>query len=290
VGSLVGPSFAALVLLGSLRFLLAIGALQAQGQTVIDQLAETATRADSAVGRIYVNVPAWFALTTRPFPLGTWGVTLIPEYLTLGRSVYMHRGVEPELLSIAYLDAAPGWDWDALYGPHGPPLTASALAAVVRRGGGVYVTRFSPGRIALDYAGGVDVAAPAPAEALARFRTAAALVAAAARQADGQAIIDLVWHVQAAGGYAVLVQVRDSASRLLVEDRRLSVGGLLPAWEWPPGARVRDRRTLALPVDAGADWQAHIALIDRASGARLPALDGRGRPLPGDAVAVVPAR
>jgi hypothetical protein len=62
-------------------------------------------------------------------------------------------------------------------------------------------------------------------------------------------------------------------------------GGHYPTSLWQPGETILDIHPLTLPADAPpGDYQLEVGLYDLETMARLPAQDGSGHPLPGDAV------
>ncbi|MBI4497832.1 MAG: hypothetical protein HY689_08040 [Chloroflexi bacterium] len=277
VSGILGLGLAALVLWFNLGFILQLGAAQAQGAAIVRQLAETAAQPGPEAGRIYVNVPPWLALKTRGYLLGHYGMTMIPEYVGLGRSVYVHRGVQPDLASLTYPEVAPvPWGhWDYFYSGHGPAAGPDELERAFRKGGGVYVTRFAPGRLTLEYVGRVETGTAPPPAPLARFGDWAVLERAAIWKAGSHLVISLAWWAGAPAptDSGVLLRFRGEGA-----ERRTSwgypLGGVFAPQRWRAGDRIEDRWTIPLP-EVGADQfrQICIGFADRDAGVRAPATD-----------------
>ena len=289
-GGAVGLVLAALILWQSGSFIARHVALQGQGADVVAQLVDTATQTDPAAGCVYVNFPAWLSPKKADYPLGHTGVQIVPEYVGLGRSVYVHRGIEPPLRSLVYPVAAR--EWDHHYGLHGPAAGLDELERTFREGGGVYLTRFAPGRLILDYVGQVAAETAPTGPTLARFDAWVTLVEAGARPNGDQVIVDLVWQAlaPAPADYTVFVHLVGDQPQPLVQADSYPIGGLLPPQRWRPGDRITDRRYLDRPAGAAdhADqpWRVLVGLYDRASSQRARALDSRGERYPDDAVPV----
>ena len=278
---------AALILWQSGSFIARHVALQDQGAAVVAQLVETAAQPGPDAGRVYINFPAWLSPKSPDYPLGHTGVQIVPEYVGLGRSVYVHRGVEPPLRSLAYPAAAR--EWDHHYGLHGPAIGLDELEQAFRDGGGVYLTRFAPGRLILDYVGQVTAGTVALEANRARFGDWAALVEAGARRDGDRLVVDLVWQAlaPAPSDYTVFVHLVGDQPAPLAQADSYPLGGLLPPQRWRSGDRIVDRRYLEWPAGAGErGWRVLVGWYDRASGQRAAALDGRGERYPADAVPV----
>lgn len=284
-----GLALAALVLFDSAAFIRVIGRMQTQGAQVVRQLVETATLSGPEAGRVYINLPSWFALKDQGYLLGHNGVTMVPGYIGLGRSVYMHRGVQPELVSLADLERAPGWNWEHFYGPHGTIVGPDALEEAFRRGGAIYAASFPTGHVRLEYVGHLERSDARAAQAVARFGEWAVLEDVEAWREGTVVAVRLVWGVVAppAGDATVSVEVVDEIVRRLGEGSGDSLHGMFPLRRWQQGDRIEERRTLVLQESAtGQRLCLRIALVERATGERLPATDASGAPRPDGAVTV----
>jgi len=274
------------VLGGSYVFIGVRERLLDQGASVVRQVIDTAVQAGPEAGRTYINVPAFLGPKDADFLLGHSGVTMLPDYFGLDLEVAAATGQHVPVASLSYDDLARPWDEAyGLQGQHGGLQEATALVA---KGGGVYVTRFEPGAIRLEYVGRAAQGPLAP--LVARFGDWAALEQASASLDGDTVVIHLVWRAlaEAPGDYTVFVHVVGDSPQPLVQSDGYPIAGLLPPRSWPPGSVVYDERHLPLPATArGRPLHVLVGLYDRAAPAtRAPAVDAGGRPLADGALAV----
>jgi hypothetical protein len=257
-----------------------------QGANVVRQLIDTATQSQPEAGRTYINVPAFLGPKDSDFLLGHAGVTMLPDYFGLDLEVAAATGQHPPIDSLSYDDLAR--PWDEAYGLQGQHGGLQEATASVAKGGGVYVTRFEPGAIRLEYAGRVAQAPLAP--LVARFGDWAALERANADIQGDTLAIHLVWRAlaKAPGDYTVFVHVVGDALQPLVQSDGYPVAGLLPPRDWAPGAEVYDERRIPLPATArGRPPRVLVGLYDRAAPTtRAQVFDATGGRVADDALSI----
>jgi hypothetical protein len=282
-----GAVAAVAVLAVSWRFIAERERLLDRGAAVVSQLIETATKPGPDGGRVYVNIPAFVGPKQPDFLLGHAGVTMLPDYFGLDLEVAAATGEHLPIRSLAYDDLAQ--PWDLAYGLQGPHVNLDQAAAAVQGGGGVYVSRFEPGRLGLEYVGGVAAAASPPAP-MARFGDWAELDGASVQPQNGSLAVRLVWHAlaPAPGDYTIFVHAIGDQPEPLLQSDGYPVGGLLPPRLWRAGNLIEDERTIRLPSGLRqAPLNVLVGLYDRANPAvRAQAVDSGGNRLAGDAVVI----
>ncbi len=257
-----------------------------QGAALVRQVVATAAQSGPEAGRTYVNVPAFLGPKESDFLLGHSGVTMLPDYFGLDLEIAAATGERLPIDSVAYDDVAR--PWDEAYGLQGQHGGLRDISASIAKGGGVYVTRFEPGALRLEYAGRVERPGAESATPTARFGDWAVLEQARAA-ADGDGLVlHLVWRTiaSAPGDYTVFAHVAGEAPQPIVQSDGYPIAGLLPPRDWPPGSRVYDERRLPLPPDArGQTLRVLVGLYDRAAPAkRALAIDQAGFRLADNAV------
>jgi hypothetical protein len=283
VGNLAGGLALLAILAQSAAFVGLRERLLDEGAALVGQVMASATKAGPEAGRLYVNVPAFLGPTGGDFLLGHSGVTMLPDYFGLDLEVAAATGQRLPVRSVAVDDLAR--PWEAAYGFQGQHAGAGT---VQQAGGGVYVTRFEPGRLRLDYVGSVLPAGGGPAKA--SFGGWAAIDDASAVRQGSQLSVRLTWRslAPAPGDYTVFVHVVGSGPQPLVQSDGYPVAGLLSPRDWPAGLEVRDVRQLELPAAAqGGPLSVLVGLYDRASPTvRASATDSGGARLADDALVI----
>ena len=283
----LGLLIAAFILVTSSQFIVKRIQLQAQGAAVVWQLAETATLQGPEAGRLYVNLPSWISFKQREFLLGSTGVSMIPDYIGLRRSVYVHSGKHPEIISLTYPDIAS--EWDHHYGTHGRIASPDHLETAIRQGGGVYLTRFLPGKLKLDYVGHLESQDSVTTTKLASFDDWAVLERTDARREGNRIVVNLVWRASKSSptDFTVFLHLVDESGELIAQADGYAIGGMLPPRRWQPGDRIEDRRYIELTEsNDGVPTRMLIGMYDRASGARAPATASDGAPYQHNAVPI----
>ena len=272
-----------LLLLGvtvqSLSFIAVRRDMWAEGTTLVHAVADVgAAHGDRPL--LFLNVPAWFAPKVPEYPVGHVGLTALPGYVGLGRSVYIHRGVQPPLESRGYYPDVNGWKYD--FNTHGGPATLDEFAALARRVDSVFLVEMLPegarvrgvGRL---LPGGADRQVTGP-----RFGGALAL-------RDGRMIAegnvlaaDLTWDVLAPvpGDVLPVLRARDAGGRVVAEWRKYPLADIAAPRLWQVGDRVRDHPRLALPADlAPGDYTLTVSWEEKTTKVVVPGVAAGGEPL-----------
>jgi hypothetical protein len=252
----------------------------AQGTVLIHGIADTAAaRGDRPL--LFLNVPAWFAPKHPEYPVGHVGLTALPGYVGLGRSVYIHRGVQPPLESRAYYPAVNGWKYD--FNAHGTPASLDDFAKLLRQVDAVYAVTMLPSGPAINEVGGIQPGGAARNPTGPRFGQGLYLTASRLHLQDNTLAADLTWDVLALppGDYAPVLRVRDSSGRVVVEWHKYPIADIAAPRLWQPGDRVHDLPALQLPANLAPgeytiwlDWEEHT------NHTALPGVDAGGTPLP----------
>ena len=286
-GAALGLLFAALILVTSSQFIVKRSQLQAQGAAMVWQLADTATLQGPEAGRLYVNLPSWISFKRQEYLLGTTGVSMIPDYIGLWRSVYVHSGAQPKIISLTYPDIA--GEWDHHYATHGKIASLDELETAIRQGGGVYLNQFLPGQLKLDYVGRLEPRDSTNTTELARFDDWAVLERTDAWREGNRIAVNLVWRAikSAPPDFTVFLHLVGESDELIAQADGYVIGGMLPPSRWQSGDRIEDRRYIELTEsNDGVPKRMLIGMYDRASGARAPATASDGAPYQDNAVPI----
>lgn len=240
-----------LVTVQSLNFIAVRRDMWAEGTVLVHAVADVgAAHPDRPI--LFLNVPAWFAPKFPEYPVGHVGLTALPGYVGLGRSVYIQRGVQPPIESRGYYPDVNGWKYD--FNTHGGPATLDEFAALVRRVDTVYLVEMLPTGARIRDVGslvpnGADRQASGP-----RFGDALTLTAAQVAFAGNDLTVDLTWAVLAPvpGDILPVLRVRDSNGQVVAEWRKYPLADIAAPRLWQVGDRVRDRPRLTLPATLAA--------------------------------------
>jgi hypothetical protein len=257
-----------------------------EGTVLVEGIADAAAaRGDRPL--LFLNVPAWFAPKRPEYPVGHVGMTALPGYVGLGRSVYIHRGVQPPLESRGYYPDLNGWKYD--FNTHGGPATIEEFAALARRVDAVYEVAMTPGGARVRLAGELRPGGAGPAPAGPRFGPGIVLTHESLALADGAVSGDFEWGVAAPppGDYLPVLRVRDAAGRVVAETRGYPLAGIAAPRLWQRGDRVRDLPTLRLPGDLppGA-YSAWLSWEEKTTHQPLPGALADGAALPAEGLAL----
>lgn len=282
--TLVWRGLSLLVLLAvtiqSLNFIGVRRDMWAEGTTLIQGIADTAVaRGDRPL--LFLNVPAWFAPKDPEYPVGHVGLTALPGYVGLGRSVYIHRGVQPPLESRGFYPDVNGWKYD--FNTHGAPATLDEFAALLRRVDAVYGVAMLPGGARIRQVGalipnGADRQLSGP-----RWGGVIALRTSAITFDSTGLLTDFTWDVLAPppGDVLPVLRIRDERGAVVAERRSYPIAGIAAPRLWQAGDRVRDRASLALPATLPAGtYTIWISWEEKTTQAVLGGVDAAGTPLP----------
>lgn len=279
----------ALVAYQSLAFIEKRNILYDMGSDLVYQIVDTGSQGPG--NALYVNVPAWVAYKEIDYPSGHSGAIMIPGYVGLGRVIYVHRGREPLLESVAYADLLRPWGY--WYGPHGPTVGPRELDAAIREADTVFVTEFLPLGWRVREAGSVreTPVESLPQRPLASFGDTFILESATASIEDGEVSIALRWACRKADAadLTIFAHLLTGDGSIVGQADGYALRGTSPLNMWRPGDRIIDLRTVAMPQVQG-DYTILVGIYDRSSGQRIPTFDADGQRLPNDAISVGVAR
>ncbi len=267
------------VMIQSLNFIAVRRDMWAEGTTLIHGVADVAAaRGDRPL--LFLNVPAWFAPKKPEYPVGHVGLTALPGYVGLGRSVYIHRGVQPPLESRGYYPDLNGWKYD--FNTHGGPATLDEFAALIRRVDAVYLVEMLPAGAAIREIGSLTPNGAGRQAGGVRFGDALALRDARIDFAGNGLVADLTWDTIATvpGDVLPVLRVCDAGGAVVAERREYPLAGIAAPRLWQPGDRVRDRSRLTLPNDlAPGRYTIDLSWEEKTTGAILPGTASDGTPL-----------
>lgn len=114
--------------------------------------------------------------------------------------------------------------------------------------------------------------------------TLAGYTLAPPEKAGDHLTLTLYWQAseRVTGAYKVFVHVVDAAGNLVSQQDSMPAAGAAPTQSWLKGEVVADEHIF--PIPAGGDLRVYVGLYDPVSGARLPVVDGGGRPVESDAL------
>lgn len=268
-----------LVTVQSLNFIGVRRDMWAEGTVLIHAVADVgAAHPDRPI--LLLNVPAWFAPKHPEYPVGHVGLTALPGYVGLGRSVYIHRGVQPTIESRGYYPDLNGWKYD--FNTHGGPATLDEFAALVRRVDAVYLVEMLPSGARIRDVGslvpnGADRQASGP-----RFGNAITLTARQVTFVGNDLTADLTWDVVAAvpGDVLPVLRVRDSGGQAIAEWRQYPLAGIAAPRLWQVGDRVREHPRIPLPATlAPGRYTIDLSWEEKTTKAPLQGSTSDGRPL-----------
>ena len=262
----------------------------AEGTVLLEGVADAAA-AHEGRPLLFLNVPAWFAPKRPEYPVGHVGLTTVPGYIGLGRSAYLHRGVEPVIESRSYYPDVNGWKYD--FNGHGGPAGFDDFAAILRRVDAAYTVEMLPGGARIRPVGELRPGEAAGALVGPRFDPSpggGAILTRTAIRLDGDELTgDFMWVVIAPppGDYVPVLRVRDAGGAVVAEQRAYPLGDIAPPRLWEPGDRVRDRPLLRLPAGLPpGDYTVWLTWEEHTDGAPLGGFAADGAPLPPDGLAV----
>lgn len=257
-----------------------------------DLMRQAISAGSTAERALYINFPDRFALKRPLYPLGYWGMLLAPVSQDLSQFVAFSTGAEIESQSLA--------DFLLLSGAvDASPYVVNARGEDAARTDRLYdaigwadrvlLTQYAPGGQMTLMAVGDVLTEMAPDDAIAQFDTQATLTGVTLSPTAQNVTLTLNWHsLQAfAPEDGVFVHIVGPDGQLVAQADGHSLGGLLPISAWRPGDTIHDIRGAVRPAEALAGtYQMYVGVYNWASGARLPATDASGQPLPNDAAQV----
>jgi hypothetical protein len=254
----------------------------------LTQLA-TLARTHPAETNLVVNPADWVADQTDMYPLGRWGVSIAPGYVTLSELVSLNSGLRTKFDGVYFppiRTAMEGHNW-AVY-EEDRPLDWSGLAALASHYDRVWLTTYARNQIVVEEAGTVENGeASRPTNFLASFEDKVYLVGAK-YQAAGQAVsLTLQWKYLGPNPDATVFRhVLDCAGDMVGSGDGYAVGRMVPFGLLQPGAQVRDVRLIPLGAAAGSGCYALEVGLFRSDGSRVTARAPDGIEFESDAVPI----
>lgn len=129
----------------SLAFLAERWRFYAEGSALLREAVALVQAAPPGGRVVFVNLPAWRAPETPALPLGTTGVTYVPEYVHLAQALHVNGAPPRPVESVACPDLLPG-GWPLHYGPHGRRVARAELANLSPGAWAVYAVQYHPPR------------------------------------------------------------------------------------------------------------------------------------------------
>ena len=286
----VGVALAAAILALPVFFILGKMTLFQVSLSPLKQLAALAQRYPGQ-RHLVLNPPNWVANAEDPYALGSWGVSVAPEYVLLNELVLINSGVQSRFDG-AYFPALAESLPDHTWGPYGENdgWDAARLAANVAKYDHVWVMNYAPTRIEADEAGSAR-SGPAPAKTpsvfLASFEKQVFLASGDYRLTGETLTVTLNWlDFSAERGLTVFRHVLDCQGNQLGQGDGYVLGRALPFGLLPPGAAVHDVRAISLKsLPADGCFLVQVGLY-RPDGSRLGAFTAQGAGFDNGAVAI----
>jgi hypothetical protein len=224
---------------------------------------------------VFVNAPSWFSQDHYEYPIGHFGVQLMPSYIGLDRVVYTSSHIS------AYTEAASvSWEPDVSagvypFGPHGPATPPEQLDALLRDGREVITV--NPDGSGFDVR---DVGRLLPGQAEPRPDFPGALgstvwLSSARTSFNSDRLVVLFqWHVVAPlpDDANAVIELRDGSGHVVARYVGYPLGGVSAPRLWLSGDRVDD--SVAFERPAPGEYTVWAGMTRVSDGTPLPAQVG----------------
>jgi len=272
---------------------------------------------------LFIGVPSWFGYEDTIYPLGSEGITFIPNDVTIKDVVWVNGGGDRRAVELPFTYITKPWRVD--YRFYKPLAGWEEVDVAVRRAIRVYVVDYNSNDLALRQAGMfLENSESAGFEAV--FGEHFVLEQSVARLSPrpgarppdrppappklggtggggtggrGGDVLTVIldWRClrPVEGDYTVFVHLYDVTGRLVAQGDGHPLLGVFPFLLWRAGDRVRDVRTIVLPAQlalslvegSGAGpLTLVLGVFNVATGQRLEAVDDDGHRLPDDAAII----
>ena len=270
------------VLWQSVSYVQRRGELYRVGSKVMAQVVSAAEQ--NPQGRtFFVNFPSWYAFRNQEHRFGHSGVSILPDYIGLERTIYMATGKHLSVESLSYPVTTK--EWALFWGPHGKPAWTNGIADAIRAADVIYYADFQDDTIELQQAGRYLGRTPHPKETpyLAAFDQRFFLEEADIVVEGRQVNTELRWYSSDFGrdDYTVSLHVYDAQGKQVARKDGYPLADLFPIEYWRPDDWLTDKRELSLPPDLRPEqgpFSLFIDIYNRKTGQRLPALSPSGQP------------
>jgi hypothetical protein len=242
----------------------------------IKQLAQQA--GDSPRDRhLVINPPDWVADTKDLYPLGRWGVSVMPDYVQLYQLMRINTGQAIDISNVQFppIQEAMGKHY---YQINGPIFDWSALAGIVTGFDHVWLTTYADDRIAVEEAGMARAGTPtAPNDYRASFEGQLFLRNAQYAVEGQEAVVTLDWKYLGPNPQATIFRhVFDCAGNVLGMADGFLLDRMVQFSDLAPGVEVRDVRRIPLTtLSANSCYYLEVGLF-REDGTRVTATAADG--------------
>jgi hypothetical protein len=260
-------------------------------QVALSPLKQLASLAQRYPGQrhLVLNSPNWVANVEDPYALGSWGVSVAPDYVLLNELVLINSGVQSRFDG-AYFPALAESLPDHTWGPYheNDGWDPARLAANVAKYDHVWVINYAQAPIQVEEAGSAR-SGPAlpPSVFLASFEKHVFLASGDTRLTGQTLTLTLNWlDFSAERDLTVFRHVLDCHGDQLGQADGYALGRALPFGLLAPGAELRDVRAIALKsLPADGCYIVQVGLF-RPDGSRLGAVTPQGVAFDNGAVAI----
>jgi hypothetical protein len=242
----------------------------------IKQLAQQ-TGASPRDRHLVINPPDWVADIKDLYPLGRWGVSVMPDYVQLYQLMHINTGQPIDISNVQFppVQEAMGKHH---YQINGQVLDWRALAGIVTDFDHVWLTTYADDRIAVEEAGTAKAGTPtAPSDFRASFDGQVFLRDAQYTVAGQEAVVTLDWKYLGPNPQATIFRhVFDCAGNVLGMADGFLLDRMVQFSDLTPGVEVRDVRRIPLKArSADGCYDLKVGLF-REDGTRVNATAADG--------------
>jgi hypothetical protein len=275
----------AVILVQGVAFLYTRKTLDDQTMPAIWDVVNSGQQAGDNAKLLYINAPDQITPRLREFPVGFFRAVLMPVSVDLGQYVKLQTGVRPQTESLTVPSVAQLEDYPYNVDMRGTAADQAQLSAAIRNTDRVFVTRYDPaGQVRIVEAGGIVSHTNDQTQAVFGGRVGLN----DATLAD--ATLTLTWTclgpVDAVD--TIFLHIFADQGQLQAQADGDPIAQLFPLSECRPGEVIRDVHHL--PVDASHPYTVKVGLYNRATQARLKAIDVAGNELVDDAMTIGSAK
>lgn len=252
----------------------------------IKQLARE-TRATPRDRHLVINPPDWVADVKDLYPLGSLGVSVMPDYVQLAQLMTINTGLPIVIDNVQFPPVQEAMSTH-YYQINGLGFDWGALAGIVPNYDHVWLTTYADDRIAVEDAGAAKAGTPAAPDTYRASFEGKAFLRDALYMVDGQeAVVTLDWKYLGPDPQATIFRhVFDCAGNVLGMGDGYLLDRTVQFSDLAPGTEVRDVRRIPLKTpSAGGCYFLEIGLF-RADGSRVKAVAPDGTVIENAAVTI----
>ncbi len=242
----------------------------------IKQLA-LATGAHPRDRHLVINPPDWVADIKDLYPLGRWGVSVMPDYVQLRQLMRINTGLPIAVDNVQFPPVQEAMA-SHYYQINGLPFEWNTLAGLVPNYNHVWLTTYADDRIAVEEAGTAKLGAPTvPDDYQASFEGQVFLRNAQYVVEGQEAVVTLDWKYLGPDPQATIFRhVLDCAGNVLGMGDGFVLDRMVQFSDLAPGAEVRDVRRVPLKALAADGCYALEVGLFRGDGSRVTAFAPNG--------------